>query len=238
MGIKGIRGRKTLKTKSVLSHRDACFDLAMAKGTQYVEVPLGSVWFRQKGNNGGNADVVTIKPSYSHFNLDIYEVKVQRSDFLQDIKSGKYKKYLPYCNRLYFAVLKGIAKKEEIPEDIGLIVRGENGWTTVKAAKNKKVDHCKDMLLALAFSNGRVYQHRRVNLGGGYYGVKNVIDKQKLKGFGKDIKEMILNYNNLELKFKNLLYEASKKIPFKSEKEREEFEDKWEKESYIYRGRW
>ena len=87
MGVRGIRGRKKPKNKPVLTHRDVCFDLAMAKGTQYIEVPLGSVWL----NYGavGQADVITIKPSYRRFNLDIYEVKVQRSDFLEDIKSEK-----------------------------------------------------------------------------------------------------------------------------------------------------
>ena len=234
MGLRGIRGRKKPKNKPVLTHRDVCFDLAMAKGTQYIEVPLGSVWL----NYGavGQADVITIKPSYRRFNLDIYEVKVQRSDFLQDIKSEKYKKYLPHCNRLYFAVLDGVAKKEEMPEDVGLMIRSEKGWYTAKAAKKREIEHTKEMLMALAFSNGRIYQQRRIDLS--YYGVKNVVDKSRLKGLNKDIKEMILNYNNLELKYKNLLYEASKKIPFNSEKEREEFEDNWEKTSYIYRGGW
>lgn len=236
MGIKGIRGRKKPKNKPELTHRDACFDLAMAKGTQYVEVPLGSVWL----NYGavGQADVITIKPSYNRFNLDIYEVKVQRSDFLQDVKKGKYKKYLPHCNRLYFAILEGVARKDEIPEDVGLIVKNQKGWHTIKAAKKREVEHTKEILMALAFSNGRVYQQRRIGLSNNHYGIRNIIDKSKLKGFGSDVKEMILNYNNLELKFKNLLYEASKKIPFKSEKERQEFEDKWEEQSYIYRGRW
>ena len=79
----------------VMSHKDACYDLAMAKATRYIEVPLGETWFRERGdNNGGNADVIVVKPSYVKFNVDIYEVKVNRSDFLQDIKRGKYKKYL------------------------------------------------------------------------------------------------------------------------------------------------
>lgn len=236
MGVKGIRGRKKPKKKSVLTHRDACFDLAMAKGTQYIEVPLGSVWLNY--GSIGQADVITIKPSYNRFNLDIYEVKVQRSDFIQDVKKGKYKKYLPCCNRLYFAVLEGVAKKEEIPENIGLVIKGKNGWHTVKAAKKREIEYTKEMLMALAFSNGRVYQQRRIDLSNNHYRIRSIVDKSRLKGLSNDVKEMILNYNNLELKFKNLLYEASKKIPFKSEKEREEFENKWEEQSYIYRGRW
>lgn len=234
MGVKGIRGRKKPKKKPVLSHKDACFDLAEAKGTHFIEVPLGSVWL----NYGaiGQADVITIKPSYRRFNLDIFEVKVQRSDFLQDVKSKKYEKYLPHCNRLYFAVLSGVAKVEEIPEDVGLMIRSEKGWYVAKAAKKREVEHTKEMLMALAFSNGRVYQRRRRDLsynGGSVFGI---LRKDQLKGLGKEIKKMILNYNNLELKYRNLLYEASNKIPFKSEKEREEFEKEWQDKNYIRRG--
>jgi hypothetical protein len=218
------------KKKNNLTHRDACFSLAEAKATRYIEVPLGSVWLNR--GSLGQADVITVKPSYNRFNLDIYEVKVTRSDFLQDIKRGKYKKYLPFCNRLYFAVLDGIAEKDEIPEGIGLIKYGEKGWYTVKAAKKREIEYMEQMLMALAFSNGRIYQQRRIDLSRNYYGV-STIQKSNLKGFGKKIKEMILNYNNLRLKFDNLLYDASKKIPFKSEEERENFIEKWEKRSYI-----
>jgi L-2-hydroxyglutarate oxidase LhgO len=84
------------------------------------------------------------------------------------------------------------------------------------------------MLMALAFSNGRVYQQRRRKLGFNYWGVRHVVDKNRLKGFGKDIRNMIVNYNKLEFEYMNLLYEATRKIKFNSEKEMEEFEDRWE----------
>jgi len=213
-----------------LTHREACFSLAEAKGTKFIEVPLGQVWFNR---TSGQADVITVKPSYTRFNLDIFEVKVTRSDFLSDIKKGKYKKYLPYCNRLYFAILDGIATKDEIPEGVGLIKFSKNGWHTIKAPKKREIKYMEQMLMALAFSNGRIYQQKRYDLSNTSYGIKT-IDKKRLKGFGKDIKKIILNYNNLELKFNNLLYEASEKIPFNDEKEREEFIKKWEKYSYLY----
>jgi len=89
LAVKGNRN-KTRDRKEDLnfSHRSLCFDLAEAKGTQFVEVPLGSKFLSY--GSVGQADVITIKPSYNRFNLDIFEVKVQRSDFLQDIKSKKY----------------------------------------------------------------------------------------------------------------------------------------------------
>ena len=232
MGVKGNRTKKKKVPKIKMSHRELCFDLAAAKDTRFIEVPLGSVWLNYGGV--GQADVITIKPSYTRFNLDIYECKVSRSDYLKDIKSGKYKKYLEHCNRLYFAVTYGIAKVEEIPENVGLIVRGENGWSTVKAAKKRDVEFSQEMLLSLLFFKGRIFSKRRQDLliHHTLYGIHN---KTRLSGFGKEIKNMILNYNNLESKFKNLLWTASKKIEFETEKEREEFEDHWEKLVYTYR---
>jgi hypothetical protein len=231
MGVKGIRGRKKPKKKPVLTHRDACFDLAEAKGTRFVEVPLGSKWLNYGGVS--QADVITIKPSYNRFNLDIYEVKVTRSDFLQEIKKKKYEASLPHCNRFYFATTSGIAKAEEIPEGIGWIVRGENGWSTVKAAKKRDVEFNQQMMLSLLFFNGRVYNRRREELGRRAYRLHTTTYKEDLKGLGKRIKEALTKYNILERKYNNLLWTASRKIPFKSEKEKEEFEDKWDKDSWL-----
>ena len=132
--------------------------------------------------------------------------------------------------------MKGVTKKEEIPEGVGLIVRGENGWSTVKAAENRKIEHSRNMLLALAFSNGRVYKKSRIELAKNYYNAMSTTDRSRLKGFGKEIKEKILKYNDLQLKYSNLLYHASRKIPFATEKEREEFEKEWEDKTYIRKG--
>jgi hypothetical protein len=112
------------------THRKLCEDLAQTKDTKFFEVPLGSVW----AGGAQIADVICIKPSYTRFLVDIYECKVSRSDFLSDLHSEKWKGYLGHCNRFYFAVLSGVAKKEEIPEGVGLIVRGEKGWSTIKMA--------------------------------------------------------------------------------------------------------
>lgn len=231
MGVKGNRNKK--KKELNFTHNELCFDLAEAKGTRFIEVPLGSVWLnRRKGP--GQADVITIKPSYNRFNMDIYEVKVSRSDLLQDIKKGKYKKYLPHCNRLYFAIKKGIGTVDDIPEGVGLIVRGENGWSTVKAADKREVEFSTQMLQSLIFFKGRVFGKKRADMTNEHYAYLNARSKFVLKGFGTKIKEKIINYNILKQQFTNLLYEASRKIPFKSEKEREDFEDKWEKGGGYY----
>ena len=211
------------------THRELCFDLAEAKATRFIEVPLGSKYL--SWGSVSQADVITVKPSYNRFNLDIYEVKVTRRDFLQEIKKKKYEASLPHCNRFYFATLSGIAKKEEIPDGLGLIVRGEKGWTTIKSAKKRNIEFEQQMLLSMIFFNGRIYNKRRIDIENNYYGVRHVTAKRNLKGYGQDIKKMILRYNDLELKFKNLLWHASKKI--ENEEEKEKFLDEWEKKSYI-----
>jgi hypothetical protein len=80
-------------------------------------------------------DVFATKPSWANPNPVVWEVKVTRQDFRGDTQTGKYRRYLPFCRRLYFACPSGLLKKEDIPEGMGLTVRGENGWHVVKAPK-------------------------------------------------------------------------------------------------------
>lgn len=120
-------------------HDDLAEDLAIAKGgIPFLNVCLGSAW-----DNGGQktprADLVVCRPSYNKFCLSVYEIKVTRSDFLSDIRLGKWRDYLPHCDRFYFAVCKGILDITDIPLEAGLIIRGPKGWHTRKAAP--RMDH-------------------------------------------------------------------------------------------------
>lgn len=86
-----------------------------------------------------------------------WEVKVSRSDFLSDIRSAKYERYLPHCRKLYFATPAGLLSKDEIPEGMGLTVRGDNGWHVVKAPRLRKVDpgtHAITLMAMLMRLNG------------------------------------------------------------------------------------
>lgn len=102
-----------------------------------------------KGGRGGRADVVAIKPSYANKDCRIYEVKNNRSTFANDTK---YEKYLDVCHRLYIACPKGLISKDELQPNVGLIVRGENGWYVVKAPKkNYPKDFNIDFILSLLY---------------------------------------------------------------------------------------
>ena len=84
----------------------------------------------------GRVDVVAVKPHhYAQRDLRAYECKSTRSDFLHDVGSDKWRRYLLVFPRVYFAVPSGLVKKAEVPDEAGLIVQGDNGWTTVKAAR-------------------------------------------------------------------------------------------------------
>lgn len=63
-------------------------------------------------------DGLAITKSYTSPCITGYEIKVSRSDFQRD---NKYHLYLQYCNEFYFVVPAGLLKKEEIPDDMGLI---------------------------------------------------------------------------------------------------------------------
>lgn len=94
------------------------------------------------GCEGGRIDVAAIKPHlYSTKDLRAYEVKVTRQCFMQDVGNNKWHKYLNVFNRVYFAVPEGIVKKEDVPKDAGLIVRNDNGWHVVKAARGHRPEN-------------------------------------------------------------------------------------------------
>lgn len=93
------------------------------------------------GSWGGREqlDVAAMRPSWSNPRPTAYEIKVTRSDFLSDVRSEKYARYLPFVSRLYYATPAGLVKPSEIPPGVGLVVRGPNGWYARRAARNHPV---------------------------------------------------------------------------------------------------
>ena len=58
----------------------------------------------------------------SKYKAIVYEVKVSRSDFFNEIKNpDKRKEALMMSNYYYFVVPKGLVKTEEVPDECGLI---------------------------------------------------------------------------------------------------------------------
>lgn len=100
----------------------------------FAEVGIGSRWLQ--GSNLPVPDVMTLRYSYTRPDVTIYDIKSSKQDFSQDVNKAKYKRYLTFCDRFYFAMPIGLLRKNEVPEDAGLIVYspGKNTWSVVKAS--------------------------------------------------------------------------------------------------------
>lgn len=73
---------------------------------------------RRDGDQPYRFDAVSIQCSYAHPHIDLFEIKVSRSDFMKD---SKYHAYYKYCNSLWLVTPWGMVQKGEIPVGIGLI---------------------------------------------------------------------------------------------------------------------
>lgn len=65
-----------------------------------------------------------------HFQRVAYEVKVNRGDFLAELKNpDKREPFLRYSNLFYFVAPVGLIKPEEVPDECGLIeIHGDAFW--------------------------------------------------------------------------------------------------------------
>lgn len=64
----------------------------------------------------------------------VYEVKVTRSDFLSDVRAGKWRAYLRIAGSVYFATPDKLLDPREVPEECGLIVRRKTHWRVLREA--------------------------------------------------------------------------------------------------------
>lgn len=111
----------------------------------FTEVKNGPTQF---SNHLLKLDALAFKKSWANPCMTGYEVKVDRNDFLRDIKWPGYK---AYCNKLYFACPRDLIKPEELSEDVGLIYYNPEKDTifTKKQALFREIEIPIDMLLYL-----------------------------------------------------------------------------------------
>jgi len=173
------------------NHEDLVQDLAECKGTFFYNVPLGSVLFgiyAGKGQGTPIADVLVVKPSYTQFCVSIFEIKVTRADFMSDIRSEKWRKYLPHCHRFYFATPQGLVHKKEIPDEAGLIIRSDKGWTTTKMAwPQTEIEIPYETMMALVFMKNRSLRRERAVEDVGYWKRYQRSVRNTTKRFGKKL---------------------------------------------------
>lgn len=85
-------------------------------------------------------DAWVMKNSWANLRFIGYEIKVSRSDFLND---EKWRGYLNYCNQFYFVTSsKEIIDRDELPKEAGLIVASKNGRSsrTVKKSPFRDIE--------------------------------------------------------------------------------------------------
>lgn len=100
---------------------------------------------------GRRFDFWWMMPSFSNQATSGIEIKVSRADFLAD---KKWRGYLPYCEKFYFACPAGLIKAEELEPGVGLIYITEAGNVSFeKRAKKRPMSEeaVRKMLLRVIF---------------------------------------------------------------------------------------
>lgn len=125
-----------IKTALAAYHRKDFFITECKNGSTYFPPAQGLLMF----------DGLAISKSWTNPCIRIYEIKVSRSDFLRD---GKYHLYKQYCHEMYFACPKGLIKKEELPDEIGLLYYNPEtkALRQVKKGLYRKIKIDADMLM-------------------------------------------------------------------------------------------
>ncbi|MBM5648291.1 hypothetical protein GSH06_24790 [Burkholderia pseudomallei] len=86
-------------------------------------------------------DVYTVPCSFARFQPVAYECKISVADFRRDVTAGKWTSYLRFAAGVIFAAPAGLLKKEDVPAGCGLIVRGPDGWRSLKGPTLKNMEN-------------------------------------------------------------------------------------------------
>ena len=131
-------------------------------------------------------DAWAMAKSWAHPCVTCYEIKVTRSDFLGD---RKWRGYLPYCNRMFFATPWKLVAPEELPgEECGLIWVTENGGRCMvkRPAKYREVSIPEDLWRYILMWRTRITDDYERHVPDRAQEVRNFLDKDaELKEIGR-----------------------------------------------------
>ena len=134
-----------------LSHDDLLFNLAATlEQSGHIAIPnlqLGGSWIRRYDEcMPGRVDVMCFKTSYRRSMPRVFEVKVTRSDLLSDLRKKKWRKYLPFCERVIFAFPSYMATADEIPAECGIWTYNvdKKSWHGLRAGKKSEAPGLED----------------------------------------------------------------------------------------------
>lgn len=86
-------------------------------------------------------DVYSVPCSFARFQPVAYECKISVADFRRDVTAGKWTSYLRFAAGVIFAAPAGLLKKDDVPAGCGLIVRGPDGWRTLRGPTLKNMEN-------------------------------------------------------------------------------------------------
>lgn len=119
-----------------ITHEQLLVNLAdRLERSGHIAIPnlqLGSSWAKEYGEKlPGRVDIMCFRTVYRNKMPRVFEIKVSRKDLLQDIRSGKWRKYLPFCEYMVFAFPTGLAAADEIPAECGIWLwnQGKKSWS-------------------------------------------------------------------------------------------------------------
>lgn len=172
------------------AHDELLLDLA-----KHLSSPDRMIWMdMQMGPSGSpRPDVYSIRKSYTDPRPITYEIKISVSDFRSDITKGKWQSYSPFSSGIYFCVPQGLITKSDLPVGCGLMVRGDEGWRTIKAPTLQKVKFSEPVLLKMLIDGvQRVNIHQREQT------INTYLINQKIRAkLGDDVADAITNRDQM-----------------------------------------
>lgn len=118
--------------------------------TTLANQPMRAAW-GEMALEGCRPDVYAVTIRRDRFiEPHIYEVKANRSDFAAELRSGKWRAYLPVCTRFDFVTLPGIASRSEIPPEAGWLEYQEGQFRRRKRAKQRQAEVPNYLLMRIA----------------------------------------------------------------------------------------
>lgn len=171
----------------------------------FAEVGIGSRWLQQ--GSIPVPDVMTMRYSYTKSDISIYEVKDRRQDFNSDVGQAKYRRYLPFCDRFYFASSAKMITKAEVPTDAGLIVYSadKDSWSVVKASPRHEANltemDWKSLLMAKYTTEKRV---RRLK--DRIVWQENSKLSEKITGLDLEVKKKLEEVEGVECRIRDIKY--------------------------------
>lgn len=174
-------------------------DLAVAlrTGREYLRVWTEVPTIGDADAAAGRMDVFAMRPRWGGIHdTRAYEVKVNRRDFFDDVRSLKFTKYLSYCRRLYFAVPSGLVKAAEVPTGIGLITKTEKGgWRTLVQPTMRDVQPTREFLIGLLNHQDVVGREQR-RIRDRVIAADNVVLAPQAHRMGRELSELAYHYRH------------------------------------------